>query len=230
MPQDLTDDKSTLVQVMAWCRQATSHYLNQCWPRSPMPYGVTRPQCVNSLWPSDDIWYHILVNIGLTNGLSPVQCQAITSTEAALSSTESTFNEILITLKSLKMLSANRWPFFRPQSVIPGGAGPIYLQISSLITTIPALDGVDPSAHTVWCGFFFFSFFFSKFLCKFDINFWVTFCGSYKAIQNSHHFVRAFGTVRVLHELPKLKTRRIITLYECLVMASYQMIFEFSQN
>ena len=42
-----TDDKSTLVQVMAWCRQAPSHYLNQCWPRSPMPYGVTRPQWVN---------------------------------------------------------------------------------------------------------------------------------------------------------------------------------------
>ena len=48
MPQDLTDDKSTLVQVMAWCRQATSHYLNQCWPRSPTPYGVTRPQWVKS--------------------------------------------------------------------------------------------------------------------------------------------------------------------------------------
>ena len=44
MPQDLTDDKSTLVQVMAWCHQATSHYLNQCWPRSPTPYGVTRPR------------------------------------------------------------------------------------------------------------------------------------------------------------------------------------------
>ena len=27
IPRDLTDDKSTLVQVMAWCRQATSHYL-----------------------------------------------------------------------------------------------------------------------------------------------------------------------------------------------------------
>ena len=53
MPQNLTDDKSTLVQVMAWCRQATSHYPNQCWPRSPMPYGVTRPQWVNSLRPSD---------------------------------------------------------------------------------------------------------------------------------------------------------------------------------
>ena len=33
MPLDLTD-KSTLVQVMAWCRQATSHCLSQCWPRS----------------------------------------------------------------------------------------------------------------------------------------------------------------------------------------------------
>ena len=47
MPQDLTDDKSTLVQVMALCRQATSHYLNQCWHRSLSPYGVTRPQWVN---------------------------------------------------------------------------------------------------------------------------------------------------------------------------------------
>ena len=43
MPRDPTDDKSTLVQVMAWCRQATSHYLSQCWPRSVSPYGVTRP-------------------------------------------------------------------------------------------------------------------------------------------------------------------------------------------
>ena len=41
MSRDLTDDKSTLVQVMAWCLQATSHYLNQCWPRSMSPYGVT---------------------------------------------------------------------------------------------------------------------------------------------------------------------------------------------
>ena len=47
MPLDLTDDKSTLVQVMAWCRQATSHYLSQCWPRSMLPNDVTRPQWVN---------------------------------------------------------------------------------------------------------------------------------------------------------------------------------------
>ena len=48
MSQDLTDDKSTLIQVMAWCRQATSHYLSQCWPRSMLPYGVTRPQWVKA--------------------------------------------------------------------------------------------------------------------------------------------------------------------------------------
>ena len=35
---DLSDDKSTLVQVMAWCRQAASHYLSQCWPRSMSPW------------------------------------------------------------------------------------------------------------------------------------------------------------------------------------------------
>ena len=46
MPQDLTYCKSTLVQVMAWCHLATSHYLIQCWPRSLLPYGVTRPQWV----------------------------------------------------------------------------------------------------------------------------------------------------------------------------------------
>ena len=42
LTQNLTNDKSTLVQVMAWCHQATSHYLNHCWPRSMSPYGVTR--------------------------------------------------------------------------------------------------------------------------------------------------------------------------------------------
>ena len=47
MPLKLSDDKSTLVQVMAWCRQATSHYLSQLWPRSLSPNGITRPQWVN---------------------------------------------------------------------------------------------------------------------------------------------------------------------------------------
>ena len=49
MSLDFTDDQSTSVQVMAWCRQATSHYLSQCWSRSLLPYDVTRPQWVNPL-------------------------------------------------------------------------------------------------------------------------------------------------------------------------------------
>ena len=32
---------------MVWCRQATSHYQNQCWPRSPTSYAITRPQWVD---------------------------------------------------------------------------------------------------------------------------------------------------------------------------------------
>ena len=47
MSLNFTDDQSTLVQVMAWCRQATSHYLSQCWPRSLSPYGFTGPKWVN---------------------------------------------------------------------------------------------------------------------------------------------------------------------------------------
>ena len=34
--EGLIGNKTTLVYVMAWCRQTTSHYINQCWPRSPL--------------------------------------------------------------------------------------------------------------------------------------------------------------------------------------------------
>ena len=66
MPQDLADDKSTLVQVMAWCRQATSHYLSQCWPRFMLSYGVTRPQwvkchrCIVLLFFDDIQWVDLI--------------------------------------------------------------------------------------------------------------------------------------------------------------------------
>ena len=36
------NNMSALVQVMAWCCQATSHYMNQYWSRSVMPYCITR--------------------------------------------------------------------------------------------------------------------------------------------------------------------------------------------
>ena len=71
MPQNLTGDKSTLVQVMAWCHQATSHYLNQCWPRSLTPYGVTRPQWFK--------WCHMSIMASQITNNSAV-CQQLVQT------------------------------------------------------------------------------------------------------------------------------------------------------
>ena len=51
MTKNILHDKSTLVQVMAWYCQATSHHQNQCWPRYMSPYGVTGPQ-----------WAHDIIN------------------------------------------------------------------------------------------------------------------------------------------------------------------------
>ena len=47
LPMCVTDDRKTLVQTMAWCRQTTSHYMNQRWQWFRPPCGVTRPQWVN---------------------------------------------------------------------------------------------------------------------------------------------------------------------------------------
>ena len=48
MLQELIDDKSTLVQVMAWYHQATSHHLSQSWQVSMSRCGLTRPQWVKT--------------------------------------------------------------------------------------------------------------------------------------------------------------------------------------
>ena len=69
------DDKSTLVQAMAWCLQATSHYLSQCSARSMASYGITWPQLVKiGLSPLDLVTIYSSENwviIGLGNCLSP---------------------------------------------------------------------------------------------------------------------------------------------------------------
>ena len=65
---DLTDEKSTLVQVMVWCHEATSHYLSQCWPRSISPYDVTRPQWVQLFSASIVYLKHRHLGLYLLNG------------------------------------------------------------------------------------------------------------------------------------------------------------------
>ena len=49
MSMELSNEKSTLFQVTAWCRQATSRCLSQYSRRSISLYGVSRPQWVNTL-------------------------------------------------------------------------------------------------------------------------------------------------------------------------------------
>ena len=46
----------TLIMVMAWRRQETSHYLSQCWPRSLSTYGATRAQWDKKCFLTQDFW------------------------------------------------------------------------------------------------------------------------------------------------------------------------------
>ena len=50
MSLHLTDDKSTLVQVMAWCCRASSHYLTKCWPRSMESLGHNELRWTPKFW------------------------------------------------------------------------------------------------------------------------------------------------------------------------------------
>ena len=50
MPQDTFDDMPVLVQVMAWCHQATGHYQSQCWPRFISPRGVIMLKWISHEW------------------------------------------------------------------------------------------------------------------------------------------------------------------------------------
>ena len=70
MPQKLTYEKSTLVQVMARWSPEPRHYLRQCWPRSRLPYTITKPRRVNVLSPSNT-WlceFVILIRFGSVTG------------------------------------------------------------------------------------------------------------------------------------------------------------------
>ena len=80
MSTGLIDDQSRLVQVMAWCRKTTRHYLNLWRPRSLSSYGVTRPQWVMGIlelycvmWSSDDSVFDIkpLVTTVIKQSLLP---------------------------------------------------------------------------------------------------------------------------------------------------------------
>ena len=114
------NEKSTLVQVMAWCLQATSHYLSQMLTQI---YGTTMPQWVTGLthWgQATHICVSKLTIIASDNGLSPGRRQAIIWNNAGILSIGllgTNFSEILIEIHKfsfkkmrLKVSSAKWWP------------------------------------------------------------------------------------------------------------------------
>ena len=56
MPLNLTNEKSILLQVMAWHCQAPSHYLSQWWPRYKSSYGGIRPQAIFFIYDMDSLF------------------------------------------------------------------------------------------------------------------------------------------------------------------------------
>ena len=58
IPKSPIDNKSVLDQVMAWRRQAPSHYLNQCWPSFLTHICGTRGRWVKSWWPAKTMQHH----------------------------------------------------------------------------------------------------------------------------------------------------------------------------
>ena len=58
VPKGPINNIPALVQIMAWRRSGDKPLSESMMVSSPMHICVTRPQWVNSLWPSDAIWWH----------------------------------------------------------------------------------------------------------------------------------------------------------------------------
>ena len=110
--------KSTLVQVMAWCRQVTNHYPSQFWPRFTLPHGVTRPRWIN-VW-SKDLSAHVLAsrNIMMSNSHNIGTCTILSVLTndgkyklfmfPDINSTRQGFKQLLCTGRTLKPCSCQQ--------------------------------------------------------------------------------------------------------------------------
>ena len=104
MPQNTLDDKLLLVQVMAWHRQSTKHYLSQCSPRCLSPYGVTSPQwvekCLRIMQPFR--WQHMLMFV-----VTIIREKTLCIGDTELVSPN--YNRILITGESAEVMVSDNW-------------------------------------------------------------------------------------------------------------------------
>ena len=112
LSQGSTNDKERLVEVMAWCCQATSHYLSQFSPKSLSGWTLASPGH-NELTHWGRVT-HICVGkltiIGSDNGLSPGRRQAIIWTNAGIlliGPLGTKFSEILIKINTFSFKKIN---------------------------------------------------------------------------------------------------------------------------
>ena len=65
VPRSPIDNKPALIQVMAWREEATSHYLNQCWPSSLTHTCGSRGRWVKKKKKSQTTTHITMINWGL---------------------------------------------------------------------------------------------------------------------------------------------------------------------
>ena len=76
MSMDLTGDKSTLVQVMAWCRQVTSHYLSNVDPelwRHVAAIGHNKNKAARLLYHVIHLWRSLIITSNMRITLTHTQ-------------------------------------------------------------------------------------------------------------------------------------------------------------
>ena len=66
LSQDQSDDNWTFIKLMAWCYQATCHYVDPCWFKSIPPYGTSRPRWYYTMCFERINYEILLINLSLS--------------------------------------------------------------------------------------------------------------------------------------------------------------------
>ena len=109
MTLKIADDKLLLVQVMDWCRQATIHYLSQCWHRSLSPYGETKLQHVKQTF-SRINWEVVNQFVSLLTHWGRDQIDAISPTTFSNAFSRMKMNEFRVRFHWSLSLGSNNIP------------------------------------------------------------------------------------------------------------------------
>ena len=137
---------------MAWCCQATSHYLSQCWPRSMSPYGITRPQWVKELaFPVISLNCKVCEAQTELSGVSTLKCKKLLTVQWACCVQDvSTTPANLITVKRENMVLNTRRAAQNDQHFVDGTFKFVFLRKQG---KSDGSDSCDPASNLTQIGF-----------------------------------------------------------------------------